>query len=223
MKLSIVIPVLNEATHIVGTLAHLKELRALGCEVIVVDGGSTDNTVKLVEPLVDKLIKSLPGRATQMNSGAQQAEGDVLLFLHADTVLPNNACDEIVNAIHRGFVWGRFDVRLSGRLRMLRVVENMMNFRSRWTGVATGDQAVFVKRSVFDMCGGFPCIPLMEDVALSKILRRVGKPYNSSLRALTSSRRWEENGVWRTIVLMWCLRLAYFFGVKPEKLALLYR
>jgi rSAM/selenodomain-associated transferase 2 len=220
---SIIIPTLNEAGQIVATLQALQPLRAAGQEVIVVDGGSSDDTVALARPLADTL-PSPRGRSRQMNAGAAQARGDILLFLHADTTLPQHALPAMLDGLsHSGRAWGRFDVRLSGRQAMLRVIERMMNWRSRVTGIATGDQAMFVRREVFQAVGSFPDIALMEDIALSRTLKRTcGAPLCLSTPVVTSSRRWEEHGILRTMLLMWRLRLAYFLGASPARLARLY-
>ena len=219
--LSIIIPVLNEEAEIADALAALAPLRARGIETIVVDGGSRDRTIALARPLADHVIRAARGRAVQMNAGAAAARrGNVLLFLHADTRLPADADRLVLDGLVRsGRRWGRFDVRISGRHPLLRVVARLMNIRSRLTGIATGDQAMFVTRDVFDAVGGFPDIPLMEDVALSHILKRSGKPLCLRPRAVTSGRRWEKNGMLRTIVLMWRLRFAYSLGAEPARLA----
>jgi rSAM/selenodomain-associated transferase 2 len=220
VRLSIVVPVLDEAAGIEAHLATLAPLRASGAEVIVVDGGSTDATRDLAEPLADRVIVAPRGRATQMNAGAALATGDVLLFLHADTRLPPNADASIAAALgETGRQWGRFDVAIEGRHLLLPLVAALMNARSRATGIATGDQAIFVQREVFRTVGGFPPIALMEDVAVSKRLKRVGCPLALRQRVLTSGRRWEAHGVVSTILLMWRLRLAYFFGADPDTLA----
>lgn len=223
-RISIIVPALNEAQGIRDTLAALQPLRGRGHEVIVADGGSTDGTPELAEPLANRVIRAERGRAAQQNAGARLATGDVLLFLHADTVLPADADRVIASgmaASARG--WGRFDVRLSGRAPMLRVVERLINARSRLTGIATGDQAIFVRRQWFERAGGFPSIPLMEDVALSTALRRRGAPLCLREHVVTSSRRWEQRGIWRTIGLMWALRLEYALGGDPDRMAKRYR
>lgn len=223
-RLSIIMPVLDEGEAIAGALDALAELRGLGVEVIVVDGGSHDATVQRARLRADQVLTAPRGRALQMNAGAAKASGDVLLFLHADTRLPREAerlvLDGLARSSHR---WGRFDVTIDGRHPMLRLVAGMMNVRSRMTGIATGDQAVFVKRDAFQAAGGFPEIPLMEDIALSKRLKRLTRPLCLRERAITSGRRWETHGVFRTILLMWRLRLAYFFGADPAALAGRYR
>jgi rSAM/selenodomain-associated transferase 2 len=207
MMLSIVIPVLNEAAEIEAALRALAPLRERGCEVIVVDGGSNDGTVDMAQPLAHRVIKAKRGRASQMNAGAAAASGDVLLFLHADTSLPDDA-DRIVREgmAHSGKLWGRFDVQFSGGV--LPLIAATMNLRSRATGIATGDQAMFVSRSAFEKGGGFPEIPLMEDIAFSKILKRIGPPLCLRAKVTTSPRRWHTRGVLRTVLLMWRLRLA---------------
>ena len=200
-------------------LESLQPLRKAGHEVIFVDGGSHDTTTKIAKPLVDQLLHSVPGRAGQMNAGAAAANGTILWFLHADTELPAGASDRVIEGVNSGAIWGRFDVRLSGQQPLLRMVAFMMNLRSRLTGIATGDQAIFVKRDAFDHIGGFPDISLMEDVVLSKRLKKLGKPLCLSLKLVTSSRRWEARGILRTIVLMWSLRLGFVLGINPKRLA----
>jgi rSAM/selenodomain-associated transferase 2 len=219
-RLTIVVPCLDEAGEIGATLAALQPYRRAGHEVIVVDGGSRDGTPELARPHADRVIGSARGRAVQMNAGAAAAGGDVLLFLHADTRLPPEADRLILDGLARsGRCWGRFDVRLSGTLPVLRMVEGLMNLRSRLTGVATGDQAIFVARETFEAIGRYREIPLMEDIALSASLKRVGRPLCLRAPVVTSSRRWERDGVWRTILFMWRLRVAYFFGADPRRLA----
>lgn len=221
--LSIIVPCLNEAQGIAGTLAALAPLRARGAEVVVVDGGSTDDTAGRAAALADLVISSPRGRASQMNAGAARARGEILLFLHADTLLPDGADVLIVEGLKRTRrSWGRFDVAIDSRHPLLRLVEQLMNLRSRLTGIATGDQAIFVTRSLFTAVGGYPEIALMEDIALSKRLKDYGPPLCLRHRLTASARRWEKHGVLRTIVLMWSLRLAYRLGVDPAKLAVRY-
>lgn len=214
-RLSIVIPALNEAAGIARTLQALAPLRARGHEVVVVDGGSDDGTPEIAAPLADRVLSGTRGRARQMNAGAAAAEGNLLLFLHADTLLPPGADGQVLEALGRG-MWGRFDVRIEGRSPLLTVVAFFMNLRSRLTGIATGDQAIFVRRDAF---GGFPDQPLMEDIAFSAQMKRKGAPACLRERVTTSGRRWEAHGVVRTVVLMWRLRLAYFLGASPDELA----
>jgi rSAM/selenodomain-associated transferase 2 len=217
---SIIIPVLDEAATIAAALEALAPLRAGGAEVIVVDGGSRDATVALATPLADFVIGSARGRAVQMNAGVGVARGDVLLFLHADTRLPADADRLIRDGLARsGRAWGRFDVTIEGRHALLPMIAAAMNLRSRLTGIATGDQAMFVTRDAFDAAGGLPLIALMEDITFARHLKRISRPLALRQRVITSGRRWEERGVWRTMLLMWRLRLAYFFGANPEGLA----
>jgi len=218
-RISVVVPVLDEAPRIVACLEALQGLRAAGHEVIVVDGGSRDASAELAAPLADRVLRAPRGRALQMNAGARAARGAMLLFLHADTRLP----PEAARAVFARGDWGRFDVAIEGRHALLPVIAWMMNLRSRLTGIATGDQAIFVRRALFERLGGYAEIPLMEDVELSRRLRRVSPPACLRLRAVTSGRRWEKRGVLRTIVLMWRLRLAYFLGADPRRLAERYR
>ena len=224
MRLSIVIPALDEAAGIGATLEPLQRLRRAGHEVVVVDGGSRDATPGLAAPLADRVLVAPRGRANQMNAGAAAATGDVLLFLHADTRLPERADRLVLDGLAGGGrAWGRFDVRIEGAHALLPLVAWLMNRRSRWTGIATGDQAMFVRRAVFEGLGGFPPFALMEDVAMSARLKRVSPPLCIAECAVTSGRRWESRGVVRTIVLMWWLRLRYFLGASPERLARIYQ
>jgi rSAM/selenodomain-associated transferase 2 len=262
MKLSIVIPVLNEAAALPLLLEALHAWADQGCEIIIADGGSTDGTIEMVRSSIDSrvdsnvqdsmrdvgvgscsgltLVRAPRGRARQMNCGAAHASGDVLLFLHADTVLPDGALQAIEQALgnvdssannaaskrnpgSQPVCWGRFDVRITGRAPMLVVIGYMMNLRSRLSGIATGDQAMFVRRAAFDAVGAFPDLPLMEDIALSSRLRAMSRPACITLPVLTSGRRWETRGLWRTIWLMWRLRFAYWRGVPASVLANAYR
>lgn len=222
-RISIIIPVLNEAETLGECLRDLQALRAQRCELIVADGGSRDRSAVLAAPLADRVVLAPKGRALQMNAGAEQAGGSILWFLHADSRPPPDAARLIREAMAvSGVGWGRFDVGLSGRRPSLRIVETMMNLRSRLSGIATGDQGIFVRRALFERIGGYPSIALMEDIALSRLLKRHGRPVCLRQRLQTSSRRWERDGVWRTILLMWRLRLAYFFGADPARLARMY-
>ena len=228
MKLRIVMPVLNEGHTLAARLRALQPLRQRGTQLVVVDGGSTDTTWLMASRLADAVILAPRGRAAQMNAGAlgvcsapcgDADDFDTLLFLHADTALPDNADVLIAQALDAGRHWGRFDVHISGQHRLLPMVAAMMNWRSRWSGIATGDQAMFVRRSVFEAAGGFAVQPLMEDIALSAQLRRMGPPACLAERVTTSGRRWDQHGFWRTVALMWRLRAAYFFGAQAQTLA----
>ncbi|MCB1724764.1 MAG: TIGR04283 family arsenosugar biosynthesis glycosyltransferase [Gammaproteobacteria bacterium] len=223
-RLSIIIPTLDEAVAIDRLLDDLTPFRAGGHELILVDGGSTDGTIDRAAGRVDVHLTAPAGRAAQMNHAAARARGDVLWFVHADSRIPAGADTAVVSAIQDGAVWGRFDVRLSGTGRTLRVVEFLMNLRSRISGIATGDQGIFVERSLFTRLGGFGRMPLMEDIDLSRRLRRHAPPACLRRpRLTTSSRRWERDGVARTVLLMWRLRLAFALGTPAERLARLYR
>jgi rSAM/selenodomain-associated transferase 2 len=223
MKLSVVVPMLDERPQLPDLLAHLLTLKRQGAEVLLVDGGSQDGSAAFAQALGFTVLESMRGRARQMNAGAQATTGDLILFLHADTRLPAQAMTAVREALARGAVWGRFDVVIEGRSPWLRLVAFMMNLRSRWSCIATGDQAIFVTRAAFEAVGGFPDQPLMEDIELSKRLKRLAKPACLPGPAITSGRRWESRGVWRTIALMWALRWAYWRGTRAEILAERYR
>jgi rSAM/selenodomain-associated transferase 2 len=221
--ISIIIPALNEARYIQSTLTPLQLLRSRGHEIILVDGGSTDATCDLGRPLVDRLLQSPPGRALQMQSGAAVATGHIFWFLHADSLTPPQPDRIILEALAMTHAdWGRFDISLMDTHPVLKCVAWSMNVRSRLTGIATGDQGIFVRRALFERVGGIPSIPLMEDIVLSRLLKRHGRPCCVSSTLGTSPRRWHRHGVARTIVTMWGLRLAYFAGVSPERLAKYY-
>jgi rSAM/selenodomain-associated transferase 2 len=218
-KLSIIMPVLDETAVIESALRALSHYRERGVELIVVDGGSHDDTPALARPLTDRVITAPRGRAVQMNAGAAIAQGNILLFLHADTQLPENADTLVCSGLTRtGRPWGHFGVRIEGG-RLLWLIARMMNLRSRITEIATGDQAIFISRAAFDAVGGFPPIALMEDIALSARLKRIGPPLCLRERVTTSPRRWRDYGTLRTVFLMWRLRLAYFLGADPAQLA----
>jgi rSAM/selenodomain-associated transferase 2 len=219
MKLSVIVPALDEASALPATLAAAAPLRRRGHEVIVVDGGSSDATREAARAGADRVLEAERGRSRQMNAGAAAAAGDVLLFLHADTLLPPDADACIRRALESGRAWGRFDVRIGGASIALAVVAASMNIRSRLTGIATGDQAMFARREAFEAAGGFPDIALMEDLALSRALKRLSPPACLRERVTTSGRRWSERGVTRTIALMWWLRLQFFLGADPARLA----
>ena len=205
-------------------LRGLQYLRSQGHELILVDGGSEQSVAATAEPYVDKLLVTPPGRASQMNRGGESAGGDLLWFLHADSRIEPGIEQAMLSAAGDGApLWGRYDVRLSGPHPLLRIVERMMNWRSRLTGIATGDQGLFVERRLFDEVGGFPEQPLMEDIEISRRLKRIVPPLCLRQRLTTSSRRWESGGVVSTILLMWGLRLFYWLGVSPTRLAGFYR
>jgi rSAM/selenodomain-associated transferase 2 len=228
MRIAAILPVLNEAAQLEELLPALIEEQHFD-ELIVVDGGSTDASVETVckfmspsapdKHLAPILIQSPHGRALQMHAGALAAEADVLLFLHADSILPPGAADDIRDAVEGGRLWGRFDVRLSGRHFLFRVIERLMNWRSRLTDIATGDQAIFVRRDVYQMLGGYAPLALMEDIEFSTRLKWIGRPACLPGPVLASSRRWEKHGIIRTILMMWALRFLYWLGVSPARLA----
>jgi len=222
MQLSVIVPTLDEEGTIASTLAHAK--RARDVELVVVDGGSRDGTVDVARPLADRVLNAARGRAAQMNAGAAAARGAVLLFLHADTRLPEDYPMLIADAVAPvDVVGGRFDLRLDAPGIAYRAIERLVGLRSRLTGVATGDQAIFVRRDAFERVGGYPPIPLMEDIALCRALKRAGRMVALRDVVVTSARRWERDGLVRTVMLMWALRLAYYAGVSPERLARAYR
>lgn len=222
MKFSIIIPTLNEQAGIEACLQALQPLRTVA-EIVIVDGGSKDDTLILARPWADKVIHAKKGRAVQMNAGAREAVGSVLVFLHADTLLPDSALHSIAKGFKTGRQWGRFDITLEGGPFMLKIIAFMMNWRSRLTDIATGDQAIFVSRAVFEKAGGYPEIALMEDIALCKILKTIGPPLCLTAKVQSSGRRWEQFGTFKTILLMWSLRLRYRLGHSPDRLAELYR
>ncbi|MBV6272514.1 TIGR04283 family arsenosugar biosynthesis glycosyltransferase [Alcaligenaceae bacterium CGII-47] len=224
MKLSIITPILNEADGLPALLAHLLPLIHHDVELILSDGGSCDGSIQIAERAGFTVIRAARGRAYQMNAAAAMAQGEIFLFLHADTQLPPAAITEISQALATGqYAWGRFNVRIIGRPRMLPVISHLMNLRSRLTGIATGDQALFMTRQAFLTAGGFPDQMLMEDIEISKRLRALTRPACIRHCVLTSGRRWEAQGVWRTIFLMWRLRWRYWRGVPADELAKAYR
>jgi rSAM/selenodomain-associated transferase 2 len=223
VRLSVIVPVWNEATVIGALLQSLQPLRVAGHEVIVADGGSTDGTQGLARPVCDHLVSADLGRSAQMNAGAAVARGDLLLFLHADTLLPADALEQLQAFWPGPKVWGRFDVCLSGSRRLFGVISWFMNKRSRLTGICTGDQAMFVRRDVFEALGGFAIQPLMEDIEFSRRLCDVSRPFCIASQVTTDSRRWQQKGAWTTIVLMWRLRWRYWRGESAESLAKTYR
>jgi rSAM/selenodomain-associated transferase 2 len=218
-KLSIIVPVLNEGAQLAAALDALQQYRQRGHEVIVVDGGSRDGSVTIARKNADRVLMSGPGRALQMNTGAEAASHEILLFLHADSRLPEQADRLISTALQpRASIWGRFDVRLSSPRPVFRLIETAINWRSAISGIATGDQAIFVAREFFEKVGSYDRLPLMEDVALSRKLLRFARPERILTPVRSSSRKWECEGVVRTTLLMWQLRTAYFFGVHPDRL-----
>jgi rSAM/selenodomain-associated transferase 2 len=217
--LSIVIPVFNESLCLPDLIARMQKLASPTVDVIFVDGGSTDNTLALIHAAGMRAVASPKGRAWQMNAGAAHTQGDILLFLHADTQLPANALGHIRSHMTPNVCWGRFDVRIAGTAPMLSVIAQMMNWRSRYSRIATGDQALFMTRVAFNTIGGFPEQALMEDIEASTQLKKLSRPACISSPVITSGRRWETRGVWPTIFLMWRLRWAYWRGHSANELA----
>lgn len=225
---AVVLPVLNEADCLDTCLSELLQHHSAD-EILVVDGGSTDASVEMVcrhmsegvgdAQAVPCLLQTPRGRARQMHAGALAANSDALLFLHADVRLPDGAVEAVRATISQGYLWGRFDVRLSGRNFLFRLIERLMNARSALTGIATGDQAIFVRRDVYRMLGGYAPMGLMEDIEFSRRLKWVGRPARLHRPAMVSARRWEEKGILRTVLLMWTLRFLYWLGVSPTRLA----
>jgi rSAM/selenodomain-associated transferase 2 len=224
MRIAVIMPALNEAAGLQQTLAALAQWPARGHELILVDGGSQDATTTIAARAGVRVLQSERGRARQMNTGAAETTADILLFLHADTQLPADADQLVIAGLQDGrHRWGRFDVRIRGRSRMFPLIGTMINLRSRLSGIATGDQALFMTRAAYSAVGGFPDLPLMEDVEICKRLKRLSRPACLAEPVVTSGRRWETRGVWRTILLMWRLRFAYWSGTPAEQLARLYR
>lgn len=220
MQYSIVVPLLNEREQLPELITQLKELKAFSsCEIILVDGGSTDGSVEIANAEGLQVISSPCGRATQMNIGANFACGNWLLFLHADTRLPQGALNAIASAVAQGAEWGRFNIRIDGGNFWFPLISTMINWRSRLSGIATGDQAIFVRRTLFEQLGGFARQPLMEDVELSRQLLKTTRPHCLQQKVTTSGRRWQKFGVLRTVLLMWRLRFDYWRGVPVESLA----
>ena len=223
IPLSIIVPTLDEGAVIVRLLRALQPLRAQQCELIVVDGGSSDRTCEQARPLADSLLCGPAGRARQMNQGAGVARGEWLWFLHADTGLTQEPEAYLAAICGCRRDWGHFDVHLDAPDLVFRVIEWLMNKRSRLSGIATGDQGLFVRRHRFAAIGGYADIPLMEDIEICRCLGRAQRPLASRLQLSTSARRWQRHGVGRTVLLMWRLRLGYFMGVDPYRLARVYR
>ena len=221
MDLSVIVPTLNEERVLAATLQRAREPGVR--ELIVADGGSTDATRAVAAQFADVVLSAPRGRAAQMNAGAERASSDVLLFLHADTLLPDGFASVVIAACTPpGVIGGRFDVDLQPSSPLITLTAVLMNWRSRLTHITTGDQAMFITRDAFTRLGGYARIPLMEDIDLSRRMKRAGRIACLRQQVTSSSRRWHENGVLRTILLMWSLRALYFFGVPPDRLQRLY-
>lgn len=221
--ISVIIPTYNEESTLSATINSVRQSASAAdnFQIIVTDGGSTDKTIEIAKNERCQIVNSKKGRGNQLNAGAQAADGNILLFLHADTYLPDSFDVLVKNAINSnaGFYnWGRFNIKLSGNHIFFRLIETMISLRSRVTGIATGDQAIFLERKLFEKISGYKDIPLMEDIELTKRLRRISAPICLSNTVITSSRRWENDGIVRTILLMWLLRGLYFIGVNPTTL-----
>lgn len=224
MRISIIVPILDEAEQLPDLFAHLLPMKRAGCEIIFSDGGSRDKSKLLTRIAGYTVVESNRGRASQMNAGAAVSTGDVLLFLHADTRLPNGAAEQVRKAVMGSkHQWGHFDVRIRGRHFMLKVIGFMMNWRSRLSGIATGDQALFIRRDAFERLQGYPNQPLMEDVEMCRQLKKLSEPVCIRDCVMTSGRRWETRGIWKTILLMWYLRFRYWAGADSHDLARLYQ
>lgn len=223
MKISVIIPVLNDRENLVTLLDALQGIRAAGHEIIVVDGGSHDGSLSAAQGRCDLFLRHKRGRGVQMNAGANHAGGELLLFLHADTRLPPDFLSAL-QAICKNNLrqWGFFQVRLSGQKRLFRIIETCMNLRSRFTGIATGDQCLFVTKQLFRQAGGYEEIPIMEDIALCRKLKSICRPAIPGGAVTTSSRRWEQHGTAKTVICMWLLRLAYYLGISPSRLVRFY-
>ncbi|MFT5321306.1 MAG: rSAM/selenodomain-associated transferase 2 [Pseudohongiellaceae bacterium] len=222
-KITIIIPVLNDVDALKMLLPQLQACREQGHELLVIDGGSSDGSIPFSRNLVDRILMTGVGRGRQMNLGAENASHNILLFLHADSRISDQCLEELLAAMSESCNhWGRFDVQLDQPGFSYSVIAAMMNLRSRLSGVSTGDQGMFVRREIFHRVGGFQSISLMEDIALSKALRKHSRPVCLSSKLLTSARRWQQQGIVKTIFLMWSLRLAYFLGANPDKLAEIY-
>ncbi|WP_194334947.1 TIGR04283 family arsenosugar biosynthesis glycosyltransferase [Mariprofundus sp. KV] len=222
LTVAVIVPLFNEYRILPQMIKQLQQLGA--DELIVVDGGSDDGTLELLQQSGLRWISSEAGRARQMNAGAEQCESDILFFMHADTIISSThvlAVKEVM--VSPEYVGGRFDVRLSGTHPAFALIGWMINLRSRLSRISTGDQCQFVRRKSFEKIGGFADLPLMEDVALSRVLKREGKIACLRQKVITSSRRWERSGILRTVLLMWKLRLLFWLGWPADQLALIYR
>ncbi len=217
--LSIIVPVLNQSRTMIDTMSALKPFRQRGAEIIVVDGGSDDDTAVLAHPFADRVVKGPRGRAAQMNEGAKVASGFIFLFLPTDTTLPADADTQVMIGRARDTsVWGRFDMRLTGRHPLLPIVARLLNRRSRSSGIASCEQAIFVQRETFFRIGGFTDIPVMEDVEISKRLRAISPPICVTSRVTVPAKRFDRDGLWTTLRTMWIMRLRYRMGMKPEEI-----
>ena len=216
--ISVIIPCLNEEDHIVPLIQQIR-CADFDCQIIVVDGGSTDKTVEKARPLVDIFIQTEKGRAKQLNAGAEKATGSLLWFVHADSQVSLDVLNELKPLIKRKDIWGRFNVQFSGQHWAFKMIAFMMNHRSCLTGIATGDQGIFISRSLFLKVNGFPNIALMEDIEISKYLKKISRPICLKACLITSHRRWQDNGIFRTMIKMWWFRLRWFFGCSAQSLA----
>jgi len=217
LSVAAIVPVLNESALLPDMIERFRHIDV--DELVYADGGSTDGTREQLQAAGVRWVSSRSGRSAQMNCGAAECTSDILLFIHVDTAVSSSHIEAVRKSMRdRGMAGGRFDVQLSGAHPAFRIIESMINLRSRLSRISTGDQAMFVRRDVFERLGGFPDQPLLEDVAFSRLLKRAGNIACLRQRVETSSRRWEEYGIVRTILLMWWLRLRFWLGAAPARL-----
>jgi rSAM/selenodomain-associated transferase 2 len=222
LKLSVIVPMLNEAGAIGATLAAIR-VGAPDAEIVVVDGGSADGSVEIARPRCEVVIIGERGRAQQMNAGAARSSGEAMVFVHADTIVPESFARDIETALaDPSVVGGRFDIRLDDDHPLCVLIGALISLRSRISRTATGDQAIFVRRTTFDALGGFPDLPICEDLDFARRLKRAGRVACLRTKVITSARRWRRGGILRTSIRMWTIRLLYLAGVSPSRLSRMY-